>query len=42
MVYSIKYAIVICEGFPTTTNRVMCIARGIEGYAWDGPTHCWD
>ena len=42
MVYSIEYATVICGEFPATTNRAMCIVRGIEGHAWDGLTHCWD
>ena len=33
MVYSLEDAIVICGGFPATTRRAMCIARGIEGHA---------
>jgi len=33
MVYSLEDTIVICEGFPATTKRVVCIARGIEGHA---------
>ena len=37
MVYSLEDVIVICEGFPATTRRVVCIARGIEGHAWQGP-----
>ena len=37
MVYSLEDAIVICRGFPATTRRAMCIARGIEGHAWQGP-----
>ena len=36
MVYSLEDAIVVCGRFPTTTRRVMCIARGIEGHAWQG------
>ena len=36
MVYSLEDAIVICGGFPATTRRAMCIARGIEGHAWQG------
>ena len=42
MVYSLKDATVICGGFPATTRRAVCIARGIEGDVWQGPTHCWD
>ena len=42
MVYSLEDTIVICGRFPATTNRIVCIARGIEGHAWQGPTHCWD
>ena len=30
MVYSIEYATVICGEFPATTNRAMCIARGMK------------
>ena len=37
MVYSLEDAIVICEGFPATTRRIVCIARGIEGHAWQAP-----
>ena len=37
MVYSLEDAIVICGGFPATTRRAMCIARGIEGHTWQGP-----
>jgi len=33
MVYSLEDVIVICEGFPTTTRKVVCIVRGIEGHA---------
>ena len=37
MVYSLEDAIVVCGGFPATTRRIVCIARGIEGHAWQGP-----
>ena len=33
IVYSIEYVIVICEEFPVTTNKVVCIVRRIEGHA---------
>ena len=36
MMYSLEDAIVICGGFPATTRRNMCIARGIESHAWQG------
>ena len=36
MVYSLEDAVVICGGFPATTRRAICIARGIEGHAWQG------
>ena len=42
MVYSLEDTIVICEGFLATTSRVVCIARRIEGHAWQGSTYCWD